>query len=103
MVSVFGASPNARVSSTSAMVNASASSSANGAQQLCFYIPSPLHPEAYTRCEQLGVDVIHPKDPRSKTWYECEMRSAFDQVNLLLTDSSAKQMPTLSCGGRAKF
>lgn len=38
--------------------------------ELCFYVPSPIHPAAYQRAEELNVDVIHPQDPRSKTWWE---------------------------------
>ena len=38
----------------------------------CFYIPSPLHPAAYDRAEELGVDLIHPSDERSKAWWECK-------------------------------
>lgn len=56
------------------MVNSADGAVANGAHSLCFYIPSPLHPQAYTRAEELGVDVINPKDPRSKTWWECELQ-----------------------------
>ncbi|CAD6564104.1 MAG: hypothetical protein CYPHOPRED_001964 [Cyphobasidiales sp. Tagirdzhanova-0007] len=38
--------------------------------KFCFYVPSPLHPAAYQRAEELGVDLIHPDDVRSKTWWE---------------------------------
>ncbi|MCG6535014.1 MAG: hypothetical protein L7F78_10040 [Syntrophales bacterium LBB04] len=41
----------------------------NGQAKPILYIPSPLHPDAYTRAEELGFDTLLPTDPRSKKWY----------------------------------
>lgn len=42
--------------------------------EFCFYVPSPLHPAALERAQELNVDLIHPSDERSKRWWECELR-----------------------------
>lgn len=47
------------------------SSPANGSTpDLCLFVPSPLHIDAYTRAKELGVDLILPDDPRRERWYE---------------------------------
>lgn len=36
-------------------------------QKATLFIPSPLHPDAYTRARELGFDVLLPQDLRNPT------------------------------------
>lgn len=63
-------------------------------EQLVFYIPSPLHPDAYSRCSQLGIDVIRPEDTRSKTWWECELNTRYcNMIRSSYRHSACQYMP----------
>ena len=78
-----------------AMVNAPAAAASHASTPLTFFVPSPLHPAAYERCSELGVDVLLPSDERSKTWWDCER---VRQLSVVLDYADAGRPPLLTCG-----
>lgn len=58
------------------------------------YIPSPLHPAAYTHAESLGFDLLLPDDPRVSHWEEITSAVSLRQ-GLLIGDLRKVSLPHL--------
>jgi hypothetical protein len=61
---------------------------------LCFYVPDPLHEDAYNYARAAGVDLILPDDERGQTWWECT-RLTNPKSRFLLAQADGTQIAML--------
>ena len=76
------------------MVKAPSAEGFNASNPLTLFVPSPLHPAAYERCAELGIDVMLPSDERSRTWWDCERVPKVERRCLLDHAEAAAHCPS---------